>query len=177
MAKHWQAAHITTCVHHRVSPLAKHLGADRVISLPHHPEDAEIRCRDLLESEDNFFDVCIITSEDSSLSQEFCAEFSNILVKSSCERRLSSDAYGFMRRFLLHKWRKVYLSCHHKFDGKILDHFKHMVDNGKLQPVLDSAYAYEQAEEAFQCTATTPNVGKTIVTFGLRGHQLQLAQK
>ena len=41
------------------------------------------------------------------------------------------------------------------------------------EPVLDSAYAYEQAEEAFQATATTSTVGKIIITFGLRGQNVK----
>ena len=42
VAKAWHG-HVTTCVHQRVCPLAKLLGADRVISLPHDPEKAESR--------------------------------------------------------------------------------------------------------------------------------------
>jgi len=172
VAKAWQG-HVTVCVHHRVSPLVTLLGADQVISLPHDPEKAEIKCKDIFNSEDSLFDLCIITSEDSLLSEEFCQEYSDILVKSCSERRLASDAYGWFRRKLLYYWRKlVWSSTYHKLDVKPLDYFKKLVDTGKLQPVLDSAYAYEQAEEAFQATATTSNIGKTIVTFGLRGHMV-----
>ena len=71
VAKQWQG-HVTVCVHHRVSPLVTLLGADQVISLPHDPEKAEIKCKDIFNSEDSLFDLCIITSEDSLLSEEFC---------------------------------------------------------------------------------------------------------
>ena len=154
-----------------MSPLAKQLGADRVISLPHDPEKAELRCHDIFNDEENFFDFCLITSEDSALSEEFCQEFSNSVLKSCRERHLASDGYGFIRRKILYFWRSMWTSRYHTLNVQPLNHFKQLVEQGKLQPVLDSAYAYEQAEEAFQATATTSNIGKTIVTFGLRGYR------
>jgi len=169
VAKEWQG-HVTVCVHHRVSPLVTLLGAHQVISLPHDPEKAEIKCKEIFDSEDSLFDLCIMTSEDSLLSEEFCQDYCELLVKSCSERRLDSDAYGWFRRRFLYYWRLVWTSVYHRLDVKPLEYFKKLVDTGKLQPVLDSAYAYEQAEEAFQATATTSNIGKTIVTFGLRGH-------
>jgi hypothetical protein len=162
--------HVTVCVHHRVSPLVTLLGAHQVISLPHDPEKAEIKCKEIFDSEDSLFDLCIMTSEDSLLSEDFCQDYCELLVKSCSERRLDSDAYGWFRRIFLYYWRLVWTSVYHRLDVKPLEYFKKLVDTGKLQPVLDSAYAYEQAEEAFQATATTSNIGKTIVTFGLRGH-------
>lgn len=161
---------MTVCVHHRVSPLVTLLGAHQVISLPHDPEKAEIKCKEIFDSEDSLFDLCIMTSEDSLLSEDFCQDYCELLVKSCSERRLDSDAYGWFRRIFLYYWRLVWTSVYHRLDVKPLEYFKKLVDTGKLQPVLDSAYAYEQAEEAFQATATTSNIGKTIVTFGLRGH-------
>ena len=134
---------------------------------------AEIKCKEIFESEESLFDLCLITSEDSLLSEDFCQEYCDSLVKSCSERRLDSDAYGWIRRYFLHYWRSIWSSVYHKLDIKPLEYFKKLVDTGKLQPVLDSAYAYEQAEEAFQATATTSNIGKTIVTFGLRGHAEQ----
>ena len=46
---------MTVCVHHRVSPLVTLLGADQVISLPHDPEKAEIKCKEIFNSEDSLF--------------------------------------------------------------------------------------------------------------------------
>ena len=171
LAKAWEG-YVTACVHHRVSPLAKLLGANCVIPIQHDPDGAEAKCRDLFEAEDCFFDVCIITAEDSSLTESFCREFSGIVLRTAGERRLPSDGYGFLRRRLLYYWRWLWPSNnYHRLDIKPLDHFKQLVETNKLQPVLDSAYAYEQAEEAFHATATTSNIGKTIITFGLRGHK------
>ena len=72
---------------------------------------------------------------------------------------------------MLSWWRCMWSSNYHYLDVRPLDHFAQLVQSGKLQPVLDSAYAYEQAEEAFQATASTSTVGKIIVTFGLRGYR------
>ena len=102
--KAWQG-HVTTCVHNRFIPLAKLLGADRVIALPHDPEKAELKARELFEAEDIVYDLCLITSEDSSFSETFCQEWSRLTVKSCNERRLPSDGYGFLRRELLRLWR------------------------------------------------------------------------
>ena len=122
MAKAWQG-HVTTCVHQRVAPLAQLLGADWVITVPADLEKAENRCYDLFR--DTFFDLCIITSEDySCLSESFCQQISKKTVKTGCEQRLSSDKYGFFRRFLWHKWTSVWPSVHQKLNISPLDHFR-----------------------------------------------------
>ena len=120
----------------------KLLGADRVISLPHDPEKAEIRCQEALNEED-VFDFCLLTTEDSLLNDAFCSEISNVVLKSFGSRRLSSDGYGIFRRAILALWRTVWQSPLHYLDVRPLDHFKHLIETGKLQPVLDSAFAYE----------------------------------
>ena len=43
--------------------------------------------------------------------------------------------------------RSIWPSKHHTLDVKPLDHFKQLVESGRLQPVLDSAYAYEQGDQ------------------------------
>jgi NADPH:quinone reductase-like Zn-dependent oxidoreductase len=155
--------------------LARLLGADRIISLSHDIE-AEDKCREAFETDDVFdnvyavFDLCIITMEDSSLSEDFCDQFSHKVVKTCNNRRLASDTYGLFRRWIFSYWRSL-SSPYHFLDVKPLDHLVQLVEDGKLQPVLDSAYAFEQAEEAFQATASAATVGKTIITFGLRGHR------
>lgn len=170
VAKAWEGR-VTACVNHNATPLAKLLGADRVISLPHDPEKAEERCLEAFAQEKRPFDLCLITLEDSTLGESFCSEFSKKVVKSCSHSRLASDAYGLIRRHFLSYWRSIWTSDLHFLNVQPLDHFADLVESGKLQPVLDSAYAYEQAEEAFQATATTSAVGKTIITFGLRGHR------
>ena len=174
VAKAW-GAHVTACAHHSVTPLMKLLGADRVISLPHDPEKAEIRCQEAFDDEDDF-DFCLVTTEDSLLSDNFCSEISHKVLKSCGPRRLSSDGYGIFRRTILRMWRKVWPSSLQYLDMQPLDHFKQLIEAGKLQPVLDSAFAYEQSEEAFQATATNANVGKTIITFGLRGQSSKISK-
>ena len=168
LAKAWKG-HVTVCVSQRVAPLMKLLGADRVVPLPHDPERAEALCEESFA--DDYFDFCLLTTQDW-ISEAFCAEISNKVIKSYSPRRIASDGYGFFRRSLLSYWRAIWRSKYQALDLTPLDYFKQLVETGKLQPVLDSAYAYEQSEEAFQATATTSNVGKTIITFGLRGqHQ------
>ena len=169
LAKAWKG-HVTACVTARVVPLVKLLGADRVISLPHDPERAEAMCEEAFAND--YFDYCLITTQDW-ISEAFCSEISNKVIKSYSPRRIASDGYGFFRTALLSYWRKIWRSKYQDLDTSKLEMFKQLVEAGKLQPVLDSQYAYEQSEEAFQSTATTSSVGKKIITFGLRGQQHQ----
>ena len=85
VCKAWEGR-VTACCSKRVQPLAKLLGADHVVPLPiHDPEEAEQICEDAFSNDENF-DVCIITLEDSSLNESFCQQFSNSVVKTSSPR-------------------------------------------------------------------------------------------
>ena len=172
MCKAWEGK-VTACCSKRVVPLAKLLGADHIVTLPHDPEEAELICDETFQELSYSYDLCILTLEDSTLSEYFAQQFCHSVVKTNSPRRLASDGYGMARGWLLSWWRSCWFwnSQYHYLNVRPLDHFAQLVQEGKLQPVLDSAYAYEQAEEAFQATASTSTVGKIIVTFGLRGYR------
>lgn len=164
VVKAW-GGRVVTCVPYRVAPLVHKLGADRII--PVTPDvDAEDKSRNILHDESPF-DLCIMTTQDSMLSEPFCQQYSDKMVQTFEPQTLNTDCYGFIRRYLL-SYLRVLSKPHHYLDVSPLDHLAKMVDKGQLQPVLDSAYAFEQAEEAFQATATQATIGKTIVTFGAR---------
>ena len=172
MCKAWEGK-VTACCSERVVPLAKLLGAEQIVALPHDPEEAEMICEEKFQELSYSYDLCILTLEDSTLSDYFCQQFCHSVVKTNSARRLASDGYGMARGWLLSWWRSFsfWSSQYHYLNVRPLDHFAQLVQEGKLQPVLDSAYAYEQAEEAFQATASTSTVGKIIITFGLRGYR------
>ena len=130
LAKAWKA-HVTACVSPRVGPLAKLLGADRVITL-----SLDERTEEALS--DDYFDFCLMTCEDSLISETFCCEISNTVLKSYTPRRIPSDGYGFFRRWLLSYWRAIWPSEYQLLNVQPLNHLKQLVEAGKLQPVLDS---------------------------------------
>ena len=143
--------------------------------------------------------VGVNKSEDSSLTEAFVRSYCRAVFKTSSQRRIASDGYGSFRKWMLSYYRSLFKSNYHSLDCRPLDYFSKLVQSGKLrkwdiyigtidstkllkardspfcfsEPVLDSAYAYEQAEEAFQATATTSTVGKIIITFGLRGQNVK----
>ena len=81
---------------------------------------------------------------------------------------IASDSYGFLRRPLFYMWRKYFYAPYHSLDATPLDYLKQMVERGELQPVLDSTYSMEAAEEAFQNTASQSTIGKTVINLTTR---------
>ena len=164
IVKAW-GGRVVTCAPYRTSHLLQLLKADRIVALS-HDQDAEERCRTILDEEEAI-DLVLLTSPDSSLSETFCQDYCDLVLKTYSEARLGTDGYGFFRNWMLSYWR-LFSRPHHRLDTRPLDHLASLVEQKKLQPVLHAAFAFEQSEEAFQATATTATVGKTIITFGLR---------
>ena len=197
VCKAWEGHVTASCSTKRVVPLLKLLGADKVVSYSNDPENV---CEEAFDDTSKF-DLGLITleSEDSSLTEAFVKSYCKAVFKTSSQRRIASDGYGSFRKWMLSYYRSLFKSNYHSLDCRPLDYFSKLVQSGKLrkwdiyigtidstkllkardspfcfsEPVLDSAYAYEQAEEAFQATATTSTVGKIIITFGLRGQNVK----
>ena len=74
------------------------------------------------------------------------------------------DSYGYFRGIGLSFLRRFYRP-YHSLDVRPLDYIKRLVDQGQLQPVLDSSNSLNDFDEAFHATAAGANIGKAVVTF------------
>lgn len=158
-------AQVVTCVPYRVAPLAHMLGADQIIPITPADVDAEEKCRHALYNSPKF-DLIIQTRDDGLLSDDFCKLYLKPTGKivRTFVTRLDSDSFGFFRNFVLSISRTFY-DPYNSLDVSHLDYLKDLVDQGQLQPVLDSSCPPESFEEAFQMTAAQATVGKVVVNF------------
>ena len=78
---------------------------------------------------DSRFDLIVMTREDGLLSENFCQNYLKAggKIVRTYPQSISSDSFGFVRKFGLSIWRK-FNAPHHRLDLSPLDYIRRLVD-------------------------------------------------
>ncbi|XP_065577432.1 reticulon-4-interacting protein 1, mitochondrial-like [Artemia franciscana] len=102
----------------------------------------------------------------SDVCQQLCTKDGR--VGSTTSKDLKSDGFGFIRKCIFNSWwRFFYLFMSPSLgpmpERKLLDRWSELIDSGKIQPVIDRAFPFHNAEAAIHFSSRSNAVGKTVV--------------
>ena len=147
----------------RTVPLAHALGAHAVIGARESPEEC---VHDLQDS--GPFNLIVLSGDLLSYSHCLPLLEEKGRICSTLPPQLSSDGWGFLRRFLLPSWRTLVLPPslpRHRNLSQPLKYMTSAVESGKIQPVLDSVLSPAEIKTGLSRLASEETVGKSVVVF------------
>lgn len=160
----WRRYEATACAPYRAAPLARLLGAARVV--PAAPDHADTRVSCAAELADEVFDTAVVASPDLGLPAAFCRRFVRPGGPVAAAYPAPDDGEGFdgerrsfFARLLGGRPARVGYDLRHSD----METLASLVESGRLQPVLDQAFPLSRVAEAAAHVAAGGGVGKTVI--------------